>query len=143
MQRVTVTIASREYEIEERLSLANAEWRKSLVDQYGTFIHDLLRASETKVSTPEGMAQLSNLVGELVTRLGGSIEDLRDRVIDYSPVLQRDRDYLVENGYDSEFLGAFMGVVKLAYPFGGLSQLVQGLTKRLGERKPQTSKNSL
>ncbi len=137
-----ITIAKREYDLSELPALDNSEWRQSLTEQYGTLIQQLMSATDTQYDTPDGLAKLGNLGGALVVKLGGSIEDLRDRVIAYSPDLQRDRDYILKNGYDSEFLKAFVEVIKLAYPFGGLSQMMTAALRQLGELSRQTSRNS-
>ena len=92
--------------------------------------------------TDEGRAIIGKLVGTAVFKLGGSIEDIREMVIAYVPELQRDRDYILENGRDSEFLAGFMQVIKLAYPFGGLAQMVMGTVQKIGAMKNQTSRSS-
>lgn len=134
MHKQTVTLAGTQYEIEELGALANSEWRQALVAKYGTLLHDLMGAISTDYDTPEGLSRLGNLAGQLVFTLGGSIEDIRERVVAYSPRLAADRERLLASGYDSEFLEAFVRVIQLAYPFGGLAGMIKtaiaGVTSR-------------
>ena len=134
MQKATVDLAGRTYEVEELGALANSEWRQALVSEYGTLLHELMGAINTDYDTPEGLSRLGSLAGRLVFALGGSIEDIRERVLSYSPVLTIDRERLLAEGYDSEFLEAFVRVIQLAYPFGGLTGMVKtaiaGVAKR-------------
>ena len=92
----------------------------------------------TDYDSAEGRAIIGKLVANAVFKLGGSIEDIREMVFNYIPALQEDRDYALDNGLDSEFLAAFVQVVKLAYPFGGIAQMVTGAIGAVNQR---TSKN--
>lgn len=136
MKTVNVEIAGREYTIKELPSRKNADWRK------------LLEAETTKLTSLVADAPSVQLnaagVGELLRRgsdlLLGSVDNLTDLLFAYSPELEKDQDYISENAYDSELIGAFKEVVGLAYPFGinsTLSQLVQ-----IGLENSQTSPKS-
>ena len=134
----TVTIAEKQYELKELPARKATIWRKTLTDQYGTLLQEIMSVMNTDYDSVEGRAIIGKLVGNAVFKLGGSIEDIRELVFNYIPALQEDRDYALDNGLDSEFLAAFVQVIKLAYPFGGIAQMVTGAIGAVNQR---TSKN--
>jgi hypothetical protein len=131
---VRVQIAGREYEIEELRARQNAGWRKKLEGVYEPLVKRLEGAGNTDLSKGQDVAAL---VRETAGVLLQSPDTLAGLVFDYAPNVARDRERILEEAYDSELLGAFVEVLKLAFPFGGLVERIAGLA-RLGQESART-----
>lgn len=121
---VKVAIAGREYEVPELRSRANEAWRKRLQEPFGALVRRLEGAGETDITSPR---QIAALVQETAGTLLESPDTLRELLFAYAPALEQDRERILEEAYDSELLGAFVEVLKLAFPFGGMIEKVAGL----------------
>jgi hypothetical protein len=135
---VTVTIAGRDYEVQELRSRANEAWRKRLQEPFGALVRRLEGAGETDITSPR---ELVGLVQDTAGVLLQSPETLRELLFAYAPALEQDRERILEEAYDSELLDALVQVLKLAFPFGGIVDKVSGLA-RLGQTPARTMPNS-
>lgn len=135
---IKIKIADRKYELKELPAKKATLWREMLTNQYGTFLQEIVSVMNTDYETAEGRAIIGQLMGNAIFKLGGSIEDIREMVFSYIPELEKDREYALENGLDSQFIAAFVEVIKLAYPFGGIAQMV---TRAVGAVNQRTLKN--
>jgi hypothetical protein len=135
MKTIEITLAERDYTIQELPSRKNAKWRESLRAEFGVLFDTLSRAPQMQIDDTE---QITTLVKIILDKVGGSVDLLRERLFDYAPQLKKDQEYLEENGYDSEFVDAFIKVLKLAYPFGGLVNLAQTAARKAGSSSNQT-----
>ncbi len=134
----TVMLGGKTYVVEELRARANADWRKRLAGPFGDIAGKLSAMGMIELS--DGQA-LGDLVRSLSGTLIGSIETIKDLVFSYSPVLRQDEKRLGEEAYDSEFLDAFIEILKLAYPFGSwLGKLME--LAALGQQARATSPSS-
>ena len=142
-----IKIADREYELKELPARKATIWRERITNQYGTFFQEILQVMNTNYETTKGRAVIGQLIGSIIFKLGGSIEDIREMVFTYVPDLFQDQEYALDNGLDSEFITAFVEVIKLAYPFGGLTRIMGNTVQNLyamqksGAVNRKTSKN--
>ncbi len=135
---VTVEIGGRSYEVVELRSRANEAWRARLREPFGALVKRLEGAGETDITRA---ADVAALVRETAGTLLQAPETLRELLFEYAPALAADRERIVEEEYDSEILAAFVEVLKLAFPFGGMVEKVAGLA-RLGETPKATLPSS-
>ncbi len=131
---VKVTLAGREYTIEELRSRANGEWRTKLQEPFGQLVDKLQSAGDTELSRP---GDIANLVRSVAGTLVQSPDTLKGLLFDYSPTLAKDRERIEAEAYDSEILDAFTEILKLAYPFGGWVTKLASLAA-LGQKRPAT-----
>jgi hypothetical protein len=136
---IEVKLAGASYTINELPSRKNMKWRESLRNEFGELVDVLAKAPGVEVDSAAGMAQIGELVRVLVGQVVGSVDVLRDHLFAYSPELQKKRDELEENGFDSEFIEAFVGVLRLAFPFGSLVDLATAAVKKAGQQTSRTS----
>jgi len=124
METRTITLADRDYEIAELSAKHNAAWRRRL-DEILTPLLDTVQNAGTIRLDHRG--DLTALIGRIRPLLFQSPELLTGLLFDYSPALARDRERIEADAYESELLGAFVQVLQLAYPFGGLFRLAANL----------------
>jgi hypothetical protein len=127
MRSVTVLLSDaedrvHEYQVRERRSAGNREWRKLLEEHF----QGVAGALESEISSGQDLAALVRGVGGTLL---GSVDIVTELVRDYAPSLPLDA------AYDSEILDAFTGVLGLAYPFGST---IARLAGALGRANPQT-----
>jgi hypothetical protein len=138
MKSVEIELAGKQYVIQELPSRKNQAWRETLRGEFGELVDVLMRAPGIEVSSAGGMAAVGQLMQIMVAKVTGAIDILRDRLIDYSPKLQADREHLLENGYDSEFMSAFVEVLRLAFPFGSVVDLAGAAIAKAGQQTKKT-----
>ncbi len=135
---VEVELSGKKYTIRELPSRKNMEWRKKLSEEFGDLARLIEQAPGLEINSGEGMAQLGQMVSVFVGKVSGSIEILRGLLFDYSSELGVQRENLEANGYDSEFIAAFVEVLKLAYPFGALTDLATAAVRKAGQQTKTT-----
>lgn len=137
MRTESVVIGDKEYTIREMKRKANAKWRLLFQAQF-TEVADLIEGlPKTELNT----TAVGELIRQITTRVGGSVDRLAELVFAYSPELNADRETIEEEAYDSEIMAAFTAVLKLAYPFGSVVQTLSGLSA-LGQKGKPTSQSS-
>lgn len=132
---VTVKIAGRSYEVTELRSRANEAWRKQLQEPFAGLVAQLEGAADTDLSSPRAIAAL---VQDTAGALLRSPDTLRELLFAYSPALEADRERILAEAFDSELLDAFVQVLKIAFPFGGMVDKLAGLA-RLGQTARPTT----
>jgi hypothetical protein len=137
MRTETVEIGEKSYIIHEQKRKANALWRLAFQAMF-TEVAALIEGLPSLDMTP---AAIGDLVRQITAKVGGSVDEMAELVFAYSPELNKDRETIEEEAYDSEIMAAFTAVLKLAYPFGSLVQMVTGLSS-LGQGAKATSPNS-
>lgn len=122
---VTIALGGKQYEIAEAPMRKNAAWRADLA----ALLVDLGGLMES-ASTVElnSVADLIGVVRQIQDVILAAPDRLTAMLFDYSPVLAADRARIEAEVYESELIGAFVEVLKLAYPFGDLLRLANGLT---------------
>ncbi len=139
-QPVTVNIAGQDYEIEPLTIRGNRAWR----EKFSQPLQQLLGATRQMVDVFQSQQfELRDLpgLGVFVAVLGQVLLGAPDLVLDmlfaYSPALQADRERIEASAYDDEAMQAFLRILRLAYPFDGLVNLV----KQIGQANQATSKS--
>jgi hypothetical protein len=135
MRTITVHLAGGVYEITERRSRENAAWREKLRGPFGALVDRLENVGDTDVTS---MRDVVALIRETAGTLLASPDILADLVFEYAPALAADKERLLEESYDSELMAAFLEVVQLAFPFGGILGRLKGLAD-LGRSKQTTT----
>ncbi len=131
MRRVTVVIGETEHEVRELPSRKAAEWRNRLQERLGEISSLFERAPETDISSPAAITALVQQLGSIVIKSPDTVIEL---LLTYAPDLRAVVDEA--DCYDSELIAAFVEVLRLAYPFGGLVSLVASLGR--GEQPKAT-----
>jgi hypothetical protein len=148
MKQTTITLAEKQYTIKELPSRKNAEWKQLLLDKLVPL--EKLGGMVKEVKLPENMTEFNELGGDglidVLKQVGhvvlNSFDDVRDLVISYSPELEKNREWLEYNAYDSEYLQALIEVVKVALPFGEIRGVMQALQNMSGlSKEPATLPN--
>ena len=146
----TIRLGEREYTIQERKRSTQGEWRKRFEDAFeavSDLVVIMLKKLDSDIpglkdepeeeQSEDGVtvitaaereqAQMAEARGFLISMLaranelvGGVLDQALDLVVSYSPTLERDRDYILSDAYDSQIVDALVEVLKLAYPFGSL-----------------------
>jgi hypothetical protein len=146
VRTITVSLAGREYSIQQLPIKANRAWREKFEDPIEKLVssfRDALQLSSKEF--PDGKGLLLAVGGFLTTHLEdvtqilvGSIDLVEEAVFEYAPQIAADRELIEEKAFDDELIAAFMKVVQLAYPFGQL----MGLAANLGQVAGMTSPSS-
>ncbi len=142
MNSKTITLGGVEYTINELPARKNAGWRKALERQIGPVLNLVEQAGAgLEIRSSEDLMAIANQVGKLLV----SAPDLMiDLIFSYAPALDADREAILDNAYDSDLARAFVAVLGLAYPFGGLVTQLAQLSSRAGSptTPTMTSKSS-
>ncbi len=119
MRTVVIRLDGKDYTVEELRSRENRAWRERL----GVHFEELTAA----VEGASGVELEGKALGELVRSVGGkllgSVELVRELVVAYDDHLEP----FLDDAFDSEVMEAFVGVLGLAYPFGGVLEKVRGI----------------
>ncbi len=135
MDTVQVTLGGKTYPITPLPYGPSKRWREQLSAPLGEIASVLMVDLEEAAGDLAGVGSLV-AVGQRV--LVGAPDLLVEMLFAYAPNLAEDRAHIEAQAYDGELMAAFLEVLKLAYPFGGLLKLL-GSPGRQGR---STSKNS-
>lgn len=135
MQRATLVLGAREFEVQTAGFKRARPWKKRLFEEVKPLFERVGGASSVDITTPADLFKLLPLAEELFT---DGIDLVCDMLITYSPVLEAEREYIEEYATDKQILAAFQEVAALADPFG----LIPLLTRRIGRATIGTSSNS-
>jgi hypothetical protein len=146
MRTVTVSLAGREYSIQQLPIKANRAWRERFeapIEKLVGSFRDALSLSSQEF--PDGKGLLLAAGGFLTAHLEdvtqilvGSIDLVEEAVFEYAPEIAADKERIETESFDDELIAAFLKVVALAYPFGQLL----GLATSLGQVGAMTSPSS-
>lgn len=136
-----VLVGGRDYALSEKVAGVMLEWRKHLRESGVMLIFQQLDQVVMQVVTiieggwenieAEQVVPLARILPVFVNGLTNSIDDVLELLFDYSPEMAADREWLLANAYNSEFIAAFIEVLKLNYPTTALWEMVRG-SKVLG-----------
>lgn len=133
---VKYKMGGREYPISEKVSGIAEVWRKMLRESsvFVTF-QSLDAIVEQIVSTiEEGVENLepwrviavARILPSIVNSLATSMDEIKALVLDYVPEMRADIEWIGENAYDSEIVGAFIEVLKINFPIMDALALMRG-----------------
>lgn len=129
---VQVTLGGKVYDIHPLPMGPSRDWRKAFGEPFARLAQMMQGADSLELNDLSGIGQLVDVVK---TVLMGSVEMCEDALFAYSPALREDQERILNEAYDEEALAAFVEVLKLAYPFGGILKLVQGIPSGPATRK--------
>jgi len=132
-QTIKVTLGDVEYEIAPLPIREAREVRQKFAAILEPAVNALQDAPKTEMSD---YSALAGLVSAVKDTLLGSVDQCLELLCDYSPEIASHREQIEEIAYDGEVMAAFVEVIKLLYPFGGLIPSLTGLPY------PQTGKRS-
>lgn len=132
-KEVTVSLGGKTYAV-KALPIARAKvWREELAAPFGELARALTSATTVEI---DQFGDIAALVKQFSGVLLGSVDTMLDLLFSYSDELKTDREWIEQNAYDEEALHAFSEVLKLAFPFGVLLEVVTG---RMGSRTLSSS----
>jgi hypothetical protein len=120
-RQAAVNLGGQEFVIEALPMGAARRWRAKFGQPLETILGVLQNAPHINLQDAQNLSSLIQQVGGLVL---GSTDLLVDALFDYAPALAAEREWIEENADDSEALAALWEVLKLAYPFGDLLNML-------------------
>jgi hypothetical protein len=127
MKSITVKLAGRNYDIQPRPIREARRFREKFSSQFGRLAEALRLAPTTHV---DDLGSMAGLVDAASSVLLGSIDMAMDMLCEYSADVNLDRERIEADGYDDEVITAFVEVIKLLYPLGSLSNLLNGQARQ-------------
>lgn len=131
MQNIMLMLAGVEYQVEP-LKVRQAKQFRQKIGAQLSGLTDLIAGAlrpTTDAVRVDDLAGLADMIGEvgqtLSQKLIGSTDLVADLLFEYSPALAEDRERIEEEAYDDEIIAAFLEVLKLLYPFGGMAAIFQ------------------
>lgn len=126
MKTTTVTLGGQTYTVVELPLRRNAAWRQRLTTLVAS-VTDLVGALQLDLTNTGDLVSVVNQARDVLLEAPDQLAAL---LFDYAPELAADRVRIENEVYESELLTAFVEVLKLAYPFGSLLSLANGLTPK-------------
>lgn len=127
-KEIRIVLGGRDFTVSALPIAQSKAWRESLAMPFGELANALTAANTVEVNQ---FADIASLVRQMSGVLLGSVDLMLDLMFLYSPALSEQRDWIEQNAFDEEALYAFAEVLKLAFPFGVLLEVVTG---RMGNR---------
>lgn len=122
MDTVKVVLAGREYEISPLPLKASRVWRQTLGRPVQDMVEILSQAETLQLNNPADLVQILEVIK---TNLIGAPDLVFEAVCAYCPAIGRERERLEEEAFDAEILDALVEVLKLAFPFSRLLNMVR------------------
>jgi hypothetical protein len=126
MKTTTITLGGQTYTVAELPLRQNAAWRQRLSALVAS-VTDLVGALQIDLANTGDLVSVVNQVRDVLLEAPDQVAAL---LFDYAPELAADRVRIENEVYESELLTAFVEVLKLAYPFGDLLRLANGLAPK-------------
>ena len=114
---ISIILGGREYRVKPLVIRKSRQWRAKVVKIIG----DLPKYMSITSDTPEKFGEAINV---LLLTVPDKVIDL---VLDYSPELRADRNFIENNATDAEMSKAFNQIVEVAFP------LATSLTGAMGK----------
>ncbi len=135
IRTVEVTLGERQFIVTEAGWKKATAWKRGLIEDVKPLYEQVAGAADI---TFENAEDLINLWPLIQTVLVDGMDALFEHLLAYSPVLEKDRDYIEENATEAQVFAAFKEVVGLADPFG----LVAQFNRKIGLKTMRTTTNS-
>ncbi len=117
MQDCTITLGEKEYVVKELPIRKNMAWRAQLAQPINEIMAIVERLKDLEISR---LGDILNLIQDLRPLLIQRLDEASEWLISYSPELQKDKEYILDNAYESQLITALVEVLKLAFPFAKL-----------------------
>lgn len=118
MRNITITLGGEEREFPELPSRKAAAWRELAKEPLNQIVDAIKMGREIEI---ENTTDLVNLIEDFKPLLLESVDTIRDLVIAYTEV---DREWALDNTYDSEYLEAIVPIMRMGYPYDFLVRKV-------------------
>lgn len=128
MNSVTVSIAGREYEVKPLQRKATKIWRQALGKPFDDIVGIIANKDNIMLDNPSDVA---GLIVTIKDTLLYAPDFIFEALCAYAPAIDRDKEYIDENGYDEEIMKAFVEVLRIVYPFGVLAGQLTGFKARM------------
>ena len=135
MKTETITLGEREYTLRELPIRPARQFRAALKEHFGGFI-DLIEGSPNVELTD--MKAVSGLMRTLSATLLDSVDTALDLLLQFSPELAKDRDYIEDNALGSQVVDSFIAAIGLSFPFFGSARIGK-LTRSIQQIGSQTN----
>ena len=113
-EHITVELGDKAFEIEALSIRSSKVWRQTFAERLQPLFDVLPTLPDIDISKPEELVKLVPLIQNLLTTY---LDDAIDLLFEYSPILQKDREWIDDNASDKQAVAAFLGVLKLTNPF--------------------------
>lgn len=137
MRNETITLGGRQYTLQEMPVKPARAWRESLKAQFGGFITLVEGAPDVEVTNTKAVGGLLRVLSGVLL---DSVDLALELLIQFSPELQRDREYIEDNAVGSQVVDGFLAAVGLSFPFFG-GERIQKMThtiQQIGLRNKAT-----
>lgn len=132
-KNANVVLGEREFVIRELPTKPAEKWRQRLGEEVAPLL-GLIQQAPEMMQVEVNAETLPGLIDKVKLLALNSLPAVRELVISYSQALEAERAWLEENACDSEFIDAFVEVLKLAFPFGSLAPVLTR-AMALGQKK--------
>lgn len=140
MRTEIITLGDRQYTLKEMPLKPARAWREQLRQQFSSFIGLVEGAPDVDIANTRAAA---SLLRTLSATLLDSVDLALELLLQFSPDLERDREYIENNAVGSQVVDGFLAAIALAFPFFGgerISRLTSTI-RQIGSANSQTSTN--
>jgi len=113
-EHITVELGDRTFEIEALSIRSSKVWRQTFAERLQPLFDVLPTLPDVDISKPEELVKLLPILQGLLTTY---LDDAIDLLFEYSPILQKDQEWIGDNASDKQAIAAFVGVLKMTNPF--------------------------
>lgn len=135
IETATLRLGERDFTIQTASFLRSRVWKKRLIEEIKPLFEQISNVKDMQFNSP---ADLLGLMPVAENLLIDGIDKVFELLIAYSPELEAARGYIEAHSTDKQILAAFQEALKLADPFGMISQL----NRRIGLKPTGTLSNS-
>ena len=115
-------LGERDYTIKTAGFIRSKPWKQKLIEEIKPLFEQIAGVQALKFNNP---GDLLKLIPVMETIFLNSIEKVYELLLEYSPELEADREYIEAHATDKQILVAFQGAVKLADPFGVIAVILR------------------
>lgn len=134
IETITIQLGEREYTISEAPRVRSRPWKERFMMEINPLFARISDAKDREINGPEDILALFPVFESLFT---SSFDEIFELLITYAPELEADREYIENHATDKQIFAGFLGVTRLADPFG----MVDILRLMIGRRIFRTQSN--
>lgn len=115
IESITILLGEREYTVFEAPRLRSKPWKERFMAEVNPLFARIGSAKEMEIRGPEDVLALLPVFESLFT---SGFDTVFELLLAYAPELEADREYIESSATDKQVFAGFLGVVRLADPFG-------------------------
>jgi hypothetical protein len=123
-----VSLGGREYMVRPLPIRAASEWRAQFNARFSALTDLLANADRIELNSAEDIARVVAIARDVLLTAPDVLFDL---LCAFAPEIAADRERIENEAYDDEVIAAFAEVLRLAFPFGALRQMMTGQPVRM------------